>query len=95
MQTRRNPTREIPLRRAARSLKAALLLLAHCDSELTVGITLRALQDLATRLETDDEVKVVVFDSADPEFFMAHLDLLGAAAQTGDAISNWQACVCP
>jgi enoyl-CoA hydratase/carnithine racemase len=50
---------------------------------------LRALQDMTTRLETDDEVKVVVFDSADSEFFMAHLDLLrtdegdGAPGPTG------------
>lgn len=43
---------------------------------------LRALQDLTTRLETDDDVKVVVFDSADPEFFLAHLDLLRADETT-------------
>jgi enoyl-CoA hydratase/carnithine racemase len=29
-------------------------------------------------LEADDNAKVVVFDSADPEFFMAHFDLLRA-----------------
>jgi hypothetical protein len=40
MQIRRNLTREIPSRRAAGSVEAAHLLLAHCDSELTGGITL-------------------------------------------------------
>jgi hypothetical protein len=45
---------------------------------------LRAMQDLTTRLETDDEVKVVVFDSADPEFFMAHLYLLRVDEADGD-----------
>lgn len=37
------------------------------------------LQALIDSLEQDEEVKVVVFDSANPEFFMAHLDLLTAA----------------
>ncbi len=37
-----------------------------------------ALQDLTVRIETDDEVKVVVFDSADPDFFISHFDLLRA-----------------
>lgn len=36
------------------------------------------LQTLIERLEQDDEIKVVVFDSADPEFFIAHLDLARA-----------------
>lgn len=43
------------------------------DPELLSG-----LQDLVARIEADDEVKVVVFDSADPDFFIAHLDLLRA-----------------
>jgi enoyl-CoA hydratase/carnithine racemase len=34
------------------------------------------LRQLVDRLEEDPEVKVVVFDSADPEYFMAHIDLL-------------------
>ncbi len=37
------------------------------------------LQDLIKKLEKDDEVKVVVFDSADPDYFMAHLDLVRTA----------------
>jgi enoyl-CoA hydratase/carnithine racemase len=34
------------------------------------------LQALVADLENDDEVKVVVFDSADPEYFMSHVDLI-------------------
>jgi enoyl-CoA hydratase/carnithine racemase len=39
---------------------------------------MRGLQQVTAELESDAEVKVVVFDSADPEFFIAHLDLLRA-----------------
>jgi enoyl-CoA hydratase/carnithine racemase len=45
------------------------------DPEMTV-----ALQALLGNLERDDAVKVVVFDSADPEYFISHLDLV----QSGD-----------
>ena len=34
-----------------------------------------ALHELLTTIEQDNRVAVVVFDSADPEFFMAHYDL--------------------
>lgn len=34
------------------------------------------LQALVAELENDDEVKVVVFDSADPDYFLAHVDLV-------------------
>jgi enoyl-CoA hydratase/carnithine racemase len=34
-----------------------------------------ALHDLLTSIEQDDQVAVVVFDSADPDFFLAHYDL--------------------
>src|SRR5437762_471499 len=44
------------------------------DPEMMSG-----LQALVDRLESDDEVKVVVFDSADPDFFIAHYDLVRAA----------------
>ncbi|KIH83433.1 enoyl-CoA hydratase/isomerase family protein [Pseudomonas batumici] len=33
------------------------------------------LQELLSQFETDPELKVVVFDSADPEFFIAHFDI--------------------
>lgn len=31
---------------------------------------------LITKLENDDELKVVVFDSANPDYFIAHIDLI-------------------
>jgi enoyl-CoA hydratase/carnithine racemase len=37
------------------------------------------LHDVVTALEADDEVKVVVFDSADDAFFLSHFDLARAA----------------
>src|SRR5438105_13843509 len=38
--------------------------------------TIGELQELLTALESDAEVKVVVFRSADPDFFLAHWDVL-------------------
>lgn len=43
------------------------------DPEMVAG-----LQALIEQLERDREVKVVVFDSANPDFFIAHLDLVRA-----------------
>ncbi|WP_217555470.1 enoyl-CoA hydratase/isomerase family protein [Streptomyces sp. GbtcB6] len=38
--------------------------------------TVEQLADLVTRIEQDPDLTVVVFQSANPDFFMAHLDLL-------------------
>ncbi|MEW1681896.1 enoyl-CoA hydratase/isomerase family protein [Streptomyces sp. NPDC093594] len=38
--------------------------------------TFAALGDLVDRMNADDDLKVVVFDSADPDFFLAHFDLV-------------------
>ncbi|MEU3183739.1 enoyl-CoA hydratase/isomerase family protein [Streptomyces sp. NPDC006923] len=38
---------------------------------------LAALEDVVDVLERRDDVKTVVFESADPDFFIAHFDLLG------------------
>lgn len=38
--------------------------------------TIVQLGELVTRLESDHDIKVVVFDSADPDFFLAHYDVL-------------------
>ena len=35
-----------------------------------------ALHDLLTEIERDQRVAVVVFDSADPDFFLAHYDIV-------------------
>ncbi|MEU4011464.1 enoyl-CoA hydratase/isomerase family protein [Streptomyces pseudogriseolus] len=37
--------------------------------------TFAALGDLVDRMDAADDLKVVVFDSADPDFFLAHFDL--------------------
>ncbi len=37
---------------------------------------LAGLRNLVDTLEADQEVKVVVFDSADPDFFISHIDLI-------------------
>jgi enoyl-CoA hydratase/carnithine racemase len=45
--------------------------------------TIVELGTLITDLEADPSVKVVVFQSANPDFFVAHLDVAKAAAQPG------------
>ncbi|MFE9259189.1 enoyl-CoA hydratase/isomerase family protein [Streptomyces sp. NPDC006879] len=50
------------------------------DPEVMAG-----LRDVLTRLENDRGVKVVVFDSADDEFFLAHYDAVRAAEMPTDA----------
>jgi len=37
------------------------------------------LKDMMNALEADTDVKVVVFDSADPDYFLAHVDVVNAA----------------
>lgn len=51
--------------------------------------TIVELGALMTELETDPFVKVVVFQSANPEFFTAHLDVAKAAAQP-DVLGRWR-----
>jgi len=41
------------------------------DAEVVAG-----LKDLVDRLDADSHVQVVVFDSANPDFYMAHIDLV-------------------
>ena len=38
--------------------------------------TIAELQQLVSRLESDPKVKVIVFESRDPDFFLAHYDVL-------------------
>lgn len=42
---------------------------------------IRELKELLTELETDPGVNVVVFDSANPDFYLAHYDLLADPAE--------------
>jgi enoyl-CoA hydratase/carnithine racemase len=41
--------------------------------------TVEELDALVTEMEHDQDLCVIVFDSADPEFFLAHYDVLGAS----------------
>ncbi len=44
--------------------------------------TIAELSQLVTSLEADPDVKVIVFDSRDPDFFLAHYDILADKART-------------
>jgi enoyl-CoA hydratase/carnithine racemase len=48
-----------------------------------VPATIVELRAVMTELEADPSVKVVVFQSANPDFFVAHLDVAKAVAQPG------------
>jgi enoyl-CoA hydratase/carnithine racemase len=54
-----------------------------------VPATIVELGALMTDLEADSSVKVVVFQSANPEFFVAHLDV-AKAAQQPDVLGLWR-----
>ena len=54
-----------------------------------VPTTIVELAALMTDLEADASVKVVVFQSADPDFFIAHLDVSRAAAQP-EVLGVWR-----
>ena len=54
-----------------------------------VPTTIVELGALMTDLEADSSVKVVVFQSANPDFFIAHLDVAKAAKQP-DTLGLWR-----
>jgi len=59
--------------------------------------TIVELGALMSELETDPSVKVVVFESGNPDFFIAHLDV-AKAAERPEALGLWRDCVlrlCP
>ncbi len=76
------------------SLRSSLLdgvLVAEIDTNevnlFTVELV-RELHELATRVDADDEVRVVVFRSANPDFFIAHFDIeviIASASSTASA----------
>jgi enoyl-CoA hydratase/carnithine racemase len=51
--------------------------------------TIDELKALMTELEADPSVKVVVFQSANPDFFVAHLDV-GKAAERPEVLDLWR-----
>ena len=54
-----------------------------------VPATIIELGTLMTDLESDPSVKVVVFQSANPEFFIAHLDV-SKAVERPEALGLWR-----
>src|SRR6202451_3755126 len=54
-----------------------------------VPATIVELGALMTDLEADPSVKVVVFQSANPDFFIAHLDV-GKAAERPEVLGLWR-----
>src|SRR5580692_8548234 len=54
-----------------------------------VPTTIVELGELMTDLEADPSVKVVVFQSANPDFFVAHLDV-AKAAERPEALGLWR-----
>ncbi|KIF77259.1 hypothetical protein QR77_32225 [Streptomyces sp. 150FB] len=54
----------------------------HAPMNLIDPEMIRELEALVGELETDPEVTVVVFDSADPDFFLAHYDIARDPAET-------------
>jgi enoyl-CoA hydratase/carnithine racemase len=60
-----------------------------------VPTTIVELGALMTALEADPSVKVVVFQSANPEFFIAHLDV-AKAAERPETLGLWaRLCAAP
>jgi enoyl-CoA hydratase/carnithine racemase len=51
----------------------------HPPINLVNHATLQELHDLTGEIEGSEELKVVVFDSADPDFFLAHWDIASVA----------------
>ncbi|MDQ0323903.1 enoyl-CoA hydratase/carnithine racemase [Pararhizobium capsulatum DSM 1112] len=46
--------------------------------------TISELSHLIAKLESDSDVKVIIFESGDPDFFLAHYDVLIDKARTAD-----------
>jgi len=57
----------------------------HPPINLVDHATLQELHDLVCEIEVSDELKVVVFDSADPDFFLAHWDITSVAPTRPEA----------
>jgi enoyl-CoA hydratase/carnithine racemase len=56
---------------------------------MSVPATIVELGALITDLEVDPSVKVLVFQSANPDFFVAHLDV-GKAAERPEMLGLWR-----
>ena len=61
----------------------------HPPINMFVPATIIELGALMTELEADPSVKVVVFESVNPDFFISHLDVARAAAQP-EVLGQWR-----
>lgn len=63
----------------------------HPPINLVDADTLLELQELVSELEASEDLRVIVFDSADPDFFLAHWDVSGASqsAVSGAPTPSW------
>lgn len=59
--------------------------IAHPPTNLVDGTLFVALAEVLGRVEADDAVRVVVFESADPDFFLMHGDVTGILRMAGSA----------
>src|ERR1700683_3079222 len=66
----------------------------HPQIKLFLATTIVELGALMTYLEADTSVKVVVFQSANPDFFIAHLDV-AKAAERPETLGLWRDFVLP
>lgn len=67
----------------------ATVTLDHPPLNLMDGVLLPSLRGFVNRVRHDTDVRVVVFDSADPEFFVAHVDMtLVDAPDTFDGFTD-------
>src|SRR5262249_17641242 len=81
------PTKQILLTR--RSPAYWRLTFNHPPLNIFGPETIPQLNEIITTLETDEHVKVVVFDSAVPGFFLTHYDFLAKLGDTtGREIQN-------
>src|SRR6202046_5171432 len=88
-----NPTYEVPANHAASEASVSqfnidrtfpgqwTITFNNPPINMFIPATIVELGALMTDLEADPSVKVVVFQSANPDFFIAHLDVARAAAQ--------------
>src|SRR6202046_3162038 len=96
-----NPTYEVPANHAASEASVAQFNIAppypgrwttpfsNPPINMFVPTTIVELGALMTDLEADPSVKVVVFQSANPDFFIAHLDV-ARAVERPEALGLWR-----
>jgi enoyl-CoA hydratase/carnithine racemase len=62
------------------------VLFDHPPLNVVDGSVLDGLQELLSRMDTSPDLRVVVFESANPEFYLAHFDMSGHSAEVTKAV---------